>query len=1178
MSDVTKIKLPDNSEYNIKDYRIPGVDSTPTSGSNNVVTSGGVYQAINDDALVISTALNDLNDRITDVESATSVIDNIPTENSTNLVTSGGVYSTIIENELATASALNDLYDRVSDNEDNIDSLQTDSVWEAGTGTNSIIVKTSGGIAGGNNSTVEGKGCVTGGTHTEYDLTPDTTDATAGSYAHAEGRYTIACGKQGSHAEGDRTLASGAQAHAEGGVTVASGQYSHAEGGLTKATAGGAHAEGVYSIASGSYSHAEGQGSVSSSIRSHAEGYYSLAAGSQSHAECDRSIARGISSHSESLSCSYGLRSHVEGGDKGIDVFPVGAANATSYTSTWDTEFDSIRNAIGDTALCNIIKGSAILTKSATAMNPIIITDASLSNNTLSFTLEKTLSNTALDGSVNYWITFSIAYGVTSHSENSGNVSYGGNSHAEGSYNVALGEYSHVEGLFTFTNNASEHAEGSYNLSTKTSTTYGDAGNTQHSIGIGTSSARKNAVEVMQNGDAYLYGVGSYDGTNYSSASSLQTVISGKQDTLVSGTSIKTINNESLLGSGNITISGGSGSGSGTAEKAFAIPFGSVDSTSTSTAFTATVDSFPSTLSDGVCAYIYNGVVTSASGCTLNINNTGAKPIYNTMEASTAVTTTFNVAYTMLFVYNSTRVSGGCWDMFYGYYSTVQYRLRYNSASRTVTSALYRYRLLFSSADNTQWVPANSSSSTNATAARTVPQTKINPFGPIVYYGTTTSVSSGGTPTATTLYEQYAITLGYSFNRTGAALTLTSKSPVYIKCAPQSDGSAIIDEDNPYVQTLPSTADGKIYIYLGIAYSATAVEMNILHPVYYYKNGAIRFWTGDPANYLSLSGGTMNNDASINLIDSDQILQTNIWPGVISVSNAEDYYSVSIDSSSPGITVEDNSVMPKTSTRYGTNGVVYWTANASYAQSFPAKSGTFAMTSDIPIEVVNNVLRQNGNSNSIKRIGGDDGLEYALGIANADGDEDLILATTDLLPAASSLLPSVTSSDNGKVLTVVSGSWTAATASGGNVSDVTVGGTSVVSNGVAAIPAIPTVPTISTDVASDKANNNKVTGAKAVYDEIHPAVENSQPVGGFEPNILYDLGTITGTVTFTMASPTDATIINHYYWTFETSSTAPTITWPSGVTSWFGGSAPTVSASKHYEISVLDGVGCFMEV
>ena len=38
----------------------------------------------------------------------------------------------------------------------------------------------------------------------------------------------------------------------------------------------------------------------------------------------------------------------------------------------------------------------------------------------------------------------------------------------------------------------------------------------------------------------------------------LITTVSGKQDTLVSGTSIKTINGNSLLGSGNITISGGS--------------------------------------------------------------------------------------------------------------------------------------------------------------------------------------------------------------------------------------------------------------------------------------------------------------------------------------------------------------------------------------------------------------------------------------------------------------------------------------------------------------------------------------------------------------------------------------------------------------------------------------------
>ena len=38
--------------------------------------------------------------------------------------------------------------------------------------------------------------------------------------------------------------------------------------------------------------------------------------------------------------------------------------------------------------------------------------------------------------------------------------------------------------------------------------------------------------------------------------------------------------------------------------------------------------------------------------------------------------------------------------------------------------------------------------------------------------------------------------------------------------------------------------NGKIYIYLGDAYSATAVELRMNHPVYYYTDGGIRLWSG----------------------------------------------------------------------------------------------------------------------------------------------------------------------------------------------------------------------------------------------------------------------------------------------------------------------------------------------
>lgn len=43
---IKKVKLPDGSVQDINDIRITGVDSSPTSDSGNVVTSGGVYTAI----------------------------------------------------------------------------------------------------------------------------------------------------------------------------------------------------------------------------------------------------------------------------------------------------------------------------------------------------------------------------------------------------------------------------------------------------------------------------------------------------------------------------------------------------------------------------------------------------------------------------------------------------------------------------------------------------------------------------------------------------------------------------------------------------------------------------------------------------------------------------------------------------------------------------------------------------------------------------------------------------------------------------------------------------------------------------------------------------------------------------------------------------------------------------
>lgn len=276
-----------------------------------------------------------------------------------------------------------------------------------------------------------------------------------------------------------------------------------------------------------------------------------------------------------------------------------------------------------------------------------------------------------------------------------------------------------------------------------------------------------------------------------------------------------------------------------------AIPCGKLDSTSTATVMTATVPGITE-LKDGVCVFLQNGVITSASGFTLNINGLGAKPVYSSMAAATRVTTAWNVNYTMLFVYNEDRVEDGCWDMYYGIdnnTNTIGYQLRTNSQTMPmVGGVMYRYRLMFTAANGQGYVAANHSSSTNATAARTPATEKIDPHGPIFYYGTTAAVAAGSRPSAAYLWQQYALSLGYSFNNTGAALTLSTYDPVYVKCTPQSDGSAIIDPATPYVQQLPTSADGSIYIFLGVAYSATNIELETNHPVYYHDGDGIKLW------------------------------------------------------------------------------------------------------------------------------------------------------------------------------------------------------------------------------------------------------------------------------------------------------------------------------------------------
>lgn len=115
---------------------------------------------------------------------------------------------------------------------------------------------------------------------------------------------------------------------------------------------------------------------------------------------------------------------------------------------------------------------------------------------------------------------------------------------------------------------------------------------------------------------------------------------------------------------------------------------------------------------------------------------------------------------------------------------------------------------------------------------------------------------------------------------------------------------------------------------------------------------------------------------------------------------------------------------------------------------------------------------------------------------------------------------------------------------------------------------------------SDASTDTQYPSAAAVYAAIEQMayadipVVTTMPSNGFLPNTLYELGELNGALTFSLASGT-AGILNHYYWTFDTGSTLPEITWPD--LEWAWGSAPELSMNKHYEISVIDNYAFFVE-
>jgi len=431
------------------------------------------------------------------------------------------------------------------------------------------------GVAHGNSTHANGKSSHAEGASTNADgegaHAEGNNTSASGKYSHAEGEQTTADGKY-SHSEGQKTTASNQYAHAEGSQSTASGKYSHAEGNKTIASSNYAHAEGGETQASGEcshtegqktyaysdYSHAEGRETQTNGHHAHAEGYKSNAAGDFSHAEGSSTNANGDYSHAEGrdttanagYSHSEGYRtsanheySHAEGRDtaannkgahaEGVSTEAAGfgshaEGNYTIASGNY-SHVEGLYAVAGYTQKDYIDLGTLDRTGEnysyITSKPYIELADLGIQDGTQIKLVGYELSTYTINNFTSIEID-SIEYasftltGDDQPTVGTTNISwYSPDLYTETSF----GNHSHAEGCYTVTTNDDEHAEGRYNVSNT---------DTIHSIGIGTGlDDRKNAVEVTQNGDFYMIGVGSYQGTDTKvqdpNISTVQEVING---------------------------------------------------------------------------------------------------------------------------------------------------------------------------------------------------------------------------------------------------------------------------------------------------------------------------------------------------------------------------------------------------------------------------------------------------------------------------------------------------------------------------------------------------------------------------------------------------------------------------------------------------------------------------
>ena len=272
-----------------------------------------------------------------------------------------------------------------------------------------------------------------------------------------------------------------------GSVSLGQGEFIEGKKNVMQWDGLNCHIEGTNNTAEGQYCHLEGENNIAlyGTWSAHVEGYYNAVAGSYGHAEGRYTMANHYA-HSE--------------GEGNARLGRWTNNNSSSIGALTISNNQITRLSLPSTLISNINDGyfGCITDEGIVLMKKIGSNYDYLSSGSVRAG-EREIYYVMSD-SDGYSEPFgNLAYGRSSHSEGYHTLSIGLSSHAEGTSTTSFGDSSHTSGIGTCSglNTTGQFICGKWN-SNKTDSLF--------EIGNGTSTSRKNAFRVDQNGNLYITG------------------------------------------------------------------------------------------------------------------------------------------------------------------------------------------------------------------------------------------------------------------------------------------------------------------------------------------------------------------------------------------------------------------------------------------------------------------------------------------------------------------------------------------------------------------------------------------------------------------------------------------------------------------------------------------------